>query len=384
MLLFAAGLLCLPGVGFAQAAPATPATVTARGTVKSIAGNTITITTDQGQPLVFEPSDSARLLQLEPGSTDLKSAQTITLADIAVGDRVLVTSKNGDTGPTLTALRIILMKAADLAQKHAAEAADWQKRGSGGLVTAVDSAEGVITITSGSRKIMVLVAPTTIYRRYAAGSVKFEDAQPSTLVQIQPGDQLRVRGDRGGDGGSIQAEEIVSGAFRNISGTIASINVAASSLTIKDLISKKTVTVAISANADLRKLPAQMATMMAARLGPQPAGATPAGATPPAGGTRPAPAPGADASAPGGGRPRGGQMDLASMISRLATTTLAELKPGDALMIVASPTPAAGADTVSAITLLSGVELLLQASPNQTMTLSPWSIGGGMPEGGGL
>jgi len=294
-----------------------------------------------------------------------------------VGDRVLVTSKNGDTGPTLTALRIILMKAADLAQKHAAEAADWQKRGSGGLVTAVDAAAGVITITSGSRKIMVLVAPTTIYRRYAAGSVKFEDAQPGTLAQIQTGDQLRVRGDRGEDGGSIQAEEIVSGAFRNISGTIATINVAASSLTIKDLISKKTVTVAISANADLRKLPAQTATMMAARLHPQPAGATPAS------GARSAAPPAADASASGSGRPRGGQTDLASMIGRLPTTTLAELKPGDALMIVASPTPAAGADTVSAITVLSGVEPILQASPDQTMTLSPWSIGGGMPEGGG-
>src|SRR5580698_8729519 len=60
------------------------------GTVKAVAGNTLTLTTDAGQEVVVSVADGVRVLQLAPGSTDLKTAQTITLADIATGDRVLV------------------------------------------------------------------------------------------------------------------------------------------------------------------------------------------------------------------------------------------------------------------------------------------------------
>ena len=65
------------------------------------------------------------------------------------------------------------------------------------------------------------------------------------------------------------------------------------------------------------------------------------------------------------------------MLSRLPTATLADLKVGDAVMIVASQSEAAGAMT--AVTLLSGVEPILAASPSgaPAMTLSPWNMGGG-------
>jgi hypothetical protein len=58
--------------------------------------------------------------------------------------------------------------------------------------------------------------------------------------------------------------------------------------------------------------------------------------------------------------------------------SLADLKVGDAVMIVASePTP--GSDRVTAVTMLSGVEPILAATPSgaQAMTLSPWNMGGG-------
>ncbi len=74
-------------------------------------------------------------------------------------------------------------------------------------------------------------------------------------------------------------------------------------------------------------------------------------------------------------------MDLSQMLSRLPTETLAGLKVGDAVMIVAT-SPASDTETPMAVTLLAGVDAVLRASPNgQTMTLSPWSLGGG--EGGG-
>jgi hypothetical protein len=66
------------------------------------------------------------------------------------------------------------------------------------------------------------------------------------------------------------------------------------------------------------------------------------------------------------------------MMERLPTGTLADLKTGDAVMIVAFQ-PSPGSNTVTAITLLSGVEPILTANPNGGMDLS-MSLGGG---GGG-
>ena len=84
----------------------------------------------------------------------------------------------------------------------------------------------------------------------------------------------------------------------------------------------------------------------------------------------------------GPGHSAGG--DLSQMLSRLPAQTLADLKVGEAVMIVASEsTP--GSDKVTAVTMLSGVEPILAATPSGTpaMTLSPWNVGGGAPEGGG-
>ena len=389
----ATGVVCAE-IAEAQAPAAAPAPARQIGTVKEISGSNITLKTDAGQQVVVSVADAARILQLAPGSTDLKTAQSATLAEIGVGDRVLVTGKAGDDASTFTASRVILMKSGDVAQKNQMEQADWQKRGAGGLVTAVDA--GTITVSAGAKKMQVQTSGTTKFRRYAADSVKFEDTKQGTLSQIQVGDQLRVRGNKSEDGLSIQAEDIVSGSFRNLAGTIASINAANSSVTLKDLATKKTMTVKVTANSDMRKLPPTAAMMFAARArggagasggasgspaaGQAPAAQSPApgqgGGQPGASGYRTAGGPGA-----GGGAGRAG-MDLSQMLSRLPTETVADLKVGDAVMIVASE-PEPGSANVTAMTLLSGVEPILAATPTGTpaMTLSPWSVGGAAPEG---
>jgi co-chaperonin GroES (HSP10) len=383
----AAGLVA---TAMAQAPAAAPARQI--GTVKAISGNTLTLATDGGAQVSVTVADGARVLQLAPGSTDLKSAQQIVLSDVAVGDRVLVTGKSDDDG-SFTAMRVVLMKSTDIAQKNEAEKADWQKRGSGGLVSAISGS--TLTISAGTRKIQVATTDATKFRRYAGDSVKFEDAKPGTLGQIQVGDQLRVRGNKSEDGSTIQAEEIVSGSFKNLSGTIATINAGAGTLTLKDLTTKKTMTVTVTANSDVRKLPPEMAARFAARQRGQAA----AGGAPQAGGAGGASAHPQGAGAPegagaqAGGPPRGAGMggpgrtaggDLSSMLSRLPTQTLGDFKVGDAVMIVASEN-APGSDKVTAVTMLSGVEPILAATPSgaPAMTLSPWNVGGGAPEGGG-
>jgi hypothetical protein len=363
----------------AQAPAAAPAAAARQlGTVTAVAGNSLTLKTDAGQPVVVSVPDGVRILQLAPGSTDLKTAQSIALKDIAAGDRVLVNGKAGDNAGEFAASRVILMKSSDIAQKHELEQADWQKRGTGGIVSAVDASTGTLTVAAGSRKFTVTTSGKTEFRRYAGDSVKFEDAKPGTLSQILAGDQLRVLGTKSEDGSSVQAEDVVSGSFKNLAGLIATIDTANGTLTLKDLTTKKTVTVAITPNSNVRTLPPQAAAMFAARTK---AGAAGAGGGSPQGAGQ--------AQASGGGRPGGGGRsasgDLSQLVSRLPNKTIADLKVGDAVMIVASqPDPSSA--SVTAVTLLSGVEAILAATPGApSMTLSPWNLGGGegAPEGGG-
>ena len=65
------------------------------GTVTAVSGNGLTLKTDAGQEVTIRVADGAHILQLAPGSTDLKTAQAIELKDIAVGDRVLASGKAG-------------------------------------------------------------------------------------------------------------------------------------------------------------------------------------------------------------------------------------------------------------------------------------------------
>jgi hypothetical protein len=167
---------------------------------------------------------------------------------------------------------------------------------------------------------------------------------------------------------------VVTGSFENLSGVISTVNPAAGTLTLKDLATKKMVTVAMTPKSDLRNIPADAAARFAARSSGAGAGAAGPGAGTAA---RPAAtnagAPGAGAGAAYSGRRAG--FDLSQMLSRLPTQTLADLKPGQAVMIVASQD---GNANPTAITLLSGVEAILSATPagQQPITLSPWNIGG--------
>ncbi len=369
--------LAMPQTMQAQAPVTANHAAPQRGTVKAIDGKTLTLQTDAGQPLVITVSDNARVQRLAAGSTDLKTAESSALADVAVGDRVLVAGSSGDTPNTFNASRVILMKSADIAQKHEAEQQDWQKRGSSGIVNGVDAATGAITVSSGARKLEIKTTPATSFRRYADGSVKFEDAKPGTLAQIQPGDQMLARGVKSDDGGSLQAEEVVSGSFKNLSGTILSIDAATNSVSLKDLVSKRNVTVQITPNTALHRLPAEAAAMFAARTN---AGTHPSGAaSPPA---RSAPG-AAESDRPAAGPRRGGG-DLSQVVARLPAVTLTDLHTGDAVIIVAEQS-SSDAASLTAITLLAGVEPILAASSGgaPAMTLSPWSVGSGSPDAGG-
>lgn len=366
------------GMAFAAQAPAAaatpaPANTSQRGTVKTVDAASFTMATDAGAAVTVNVASTAKILQVPVGSVDLKSAKAIQLSEIAAGDHVLVTGKAGETAGSLNAIRVILMKSADIEQKNAAEQADWKARGAGGIVSSVDTGTGAITLTVGAKKLIVNTTSKTDFRRFAGDSVKYQDAKPGTLAQIQVKDQLQARGAKSEDGTTMQAEEVVSGSFDNLSGLLLSVDATAGKITLKDLATKKVYTVTVTANSDQRKMPLQMATMFAARSsngGAQAGGSGGGAGSGQAAGERPA------GAAAGGGARRSAGGDLSQMIGRLPGSTLADLKTGDAVMVVASePTP--GSTAVTAITLLSGVEPILTANPKGGMDLSGWSMSSG-------
>jgi hypothetical protein len=404
--IFVLGILSLSGPDFLlkcsglvlrQAQGAGQAAVARRiGAVKAINGNAITLTPDSGPDVAVTVQPNARILRIAPGEKDLKNAAPVQLQDLQVGDRVRVRGQASADGTSMAALEVIVIPHSDLQALHEQERQDWQKRGLGGLVSAVDPATGTITISvtslGGKKEIAVHTAKSTVFRRYAPDSVKFDDAKPSTLQEIQAGDQLRARGDRSPDGSQVAAEEIVTGSFRNVAGLVNAVDTSSGTITVQDLLSKKPVQVKITSDSQLHKLPPEMAQRIAARLkGSMPPGTLGAGA--PGSGSASAAgngqqsgtqASGANAggSGMGGGAARpGGAPDLQQMLNRMPAVTIADLHKGDAVLIVTTQGAANGSGT--AITLLSGVEPILQAAPSgsQAMMLAPWSLGGGAPGG---
>jgi len=378
--------LCAAVPGAAQAQPPL---VRQLGTIKTIQGNTIKLTPDDGPDVTVVVKQGARMLRVEPGEKDLSHAVPLDLGDLQVGDRIRVRGQNTPDGKSLVALEVIAIKHLDIQAKRQAEQTDWQKRGIGGLVTAVDAAANTVAVSvraQGVTKTVTLhITPSTTLRRYAAGSVKFDDAKPAPISAIRPGDQLRARGNRSEDGSDMQAEEVVSGTFRNIAGTISTVDPETKTVVIADLLSSKPVTVQVSPQSQLRKLPPEMAQAMAARLrggAGGPGGQSGQGA--PVGTASGPGAPTAGASGRPGGPPAGGPRgDLQQLLLRLPPVTLSDLQKGDAVILVATESGEAG--PVTAITLVGGVEALLTASARSTQafTLSPWALGGGGAAEGG-
>src|SRR6266481_3386078 len=220
-LVMAVALAGVAGV-LAQDTPKPPAKIV--GTVKSVSGTTLNLKADSGADVTVAVPEGARIQRLAPGQ-DLKSATPMQLKEIQVGDRMLVRGQSGANADSLVASSIIVMKQGDVAQKQQQELQDWQKRGAGGIVSAIDAASGTITVAvTPTVSFAVKTSKDTGFLRYAPNSIKFADAQKGTMDQIKAGDQLRARGNRSADSKELTAEEVISGTFRNIAGTVTAVD----------------------------------------------------------------------------------------------------------------------------------------------------------------
>jgi len=325
----------------------------------------------------------------------------ITLSEVGAGDRIVVLGRVAEDQKSIAARVLIVATKADIAQKHERDREEWRRRGIVGTVSAINSETKEITLSVRSRegiKPVVVAAggEKVFFRRYAPDSIKFGDAKASSFAELKPGDQVRALGERNADNTRFTPEEIVSGSFRQLVGTVTSIDAAMNQIVITTQ-DKKPLTVVVNADSNLRRLPPMMAQMMAQRAAGGGDGGSPTGnggrrgdgQSRPAGeGERPvAQGTGGDAGA-GGGTRRGamggggrGGFDAQDMLERMPQLTLAELKPGD--MIAVSSTTGADPTRITAIALLAGVDAIINAMPARPAA-GPARAGGqdlGLPGG---
>ncbi len=310
--------------------------------------------------------------RIPPENPTLAAAVASTLAEIGIGDKILVTGLVADDKKSLPAKTVYLMTKSDISKKQTTEQEKWKTRGVSGKVTAINSQTKEITIGvrsfAGEKPLILTPNEKTIYRRYAEDSVKFSDAKIGNFNEIKVGDQLRAVGNKSDDGLKMTAEEFLTGSFRMVGGKITAIDVAKKEITIKDAQTNKPLVIIVNDGVLLKKFPAEMAQMMALRLG---------GGTPQGGNVTVRPPNTGQPTTPPGGTPRpngqaGGRGEFDDLLNNFPNISLADLKIGDS--IAASSAANATQNRVTAIKLVSGVEAFLNA---------PQAQAGGRGQGGG-
>ena len=358
------------------------------------AAKQIFVKTDAGAVVVVAVADSTRIVKNPPGESKLDKSAPYTLAEIAAGDRLLALGRLSDDGKTLASPRAVVVNTkADIDRKRESERAEWQARGVVGVVSAVNAETKEITINTrtpeGPKPVVVAAGgPAVKLRRYAPDSIKFADAKPSTFEEVKAGDQLRAKGERTADGAKLTAEEVVTGTFRTTLGTVKAVDAAKNEITVEQASDKKPLTVVVRPDSVLKQFPADLAAMMGGGAG------GPGGA--PGGGQRVVVQGGPGGAPPAGGQGAAGQggaggpvrrmMDPQQMLERLPPVTLAELKPGQ--MIVVSSTVGADPTRVTAIQLVYNVEPIIAMMSRRPGGGGPGGPGGGMggaaAAGGGM
>jgi hypothetical protein len=337
------------------------------GVVTKLQTGSLTLHTDAGPDLLVEIGDGVSFLRVPPGATNLSTATKITASDISTGDRVLVRGRVSEDQKSIIATAVIVMTKLDLASAREAERLDWQRRGIGGTVQAVNPETKEITVMSppapsapgnSTHALSIVLRADAVLLRYAPDSVKFSDAKPSAFEQIKVGDQLRALGTKTEDGSRFTAEKVVSGTFRNLGVTVVSVDPQNRAIAAKDLASAEPILVRTNADSKLHHLPPSAARALAALN---------------SGGTS-----GGKSENEPGAEP----LDVQQMLEHAPALDLGEIKPGDPLIVVS--TEGAKPSEVTAIDILADVAPILAARPKgrNLAVLGSWSLSMNGGEGG--
>jgi hypothetical protein len=313
----------------------------------------VIVTTAAGNQVTVTLSDRTVFMRIPPGEKTKDKFIKINPTDFGVDDSVFARGRMTDDRKSMPALEFYVMSKGDIAQQREREREEWRKRGIAGTISAINADTKEITIDSrsadGPKPVAIATTAETKFRRYAPDSVRFSDAKASAIGELKVGDQLRALGNT--NGAKFSADEIVTGSFQTIGGAITEVNAEKQEIKINDVQSKQPVTIVVSKDSLMRRLTPELLTAL---LPPQP-GAKPV--------TNAAPAKGSG--------------DLQEMFDQLPALSLAELKPGESILI--SSTKGADPARVTAIAVVGGVGPLLQNSQGgrpAAVSLGAMSLGG--------
>ena len=310
----------------------------------------VTVTTAAGSQVVVTLSDRTVYMRIPPGEKTKDKFIKITASDFAVGDSVFARGRMTDDRKSMPALEFYVMSKGDIAEKKERERNEWSQRGIAGTVSAINADTKEISVDTrtpeGPKPITVATSADTKFRRYAPDSIRFNEAKAGSFADVKAGDQLRALGTKSADGNRFTPEEIVTGSFQTITGSITEIDAGKNEIKIKDSQSQQPVTIVVGKESSMRRLTPEMITALSP----------------------------AKPDAPK--TPAKGSGDLQEMFDQLPTFTLQELKPGDSILISSSK----GADParVNAIAVVSGVGPLLQNQSGRATasSLGAMSLGG--------
>jgi hypothetical protein len=365
-------LLVVAAAAFAQTPGPSPAPQISGviGEVKAIdaATNQMQVRSDNGVIATVGFNDKTQYKRMALGAKTLTGATDVTLADVGQGDRIWARWRPGADQKTTPAAQLVIMSKADLAKKQQQEKAEWQKRGVSGIVASVNPSTQEIIVSSRSlmgqpTNIIIPVNEKVLMRRYPPDTIpKYSEAKPGKFEEVKVGDQLRALGDKSADGTRMTAEEVVFGTFKIAGGTVTAIDVASNQIRMTDLATKKPLTINFKPDTVIRRLPEGGGMMLMGGMGGPggPGAGRPQGQTQGAQGQKPQGAggpPGAGSGGPQGPR-MGGGGNMADMLERLPIISLNELKVGDVILL--SSLPGADPTQLTAISLVTGVQPLLQ------------------------
>lgn len=316
------------------------------GDVLSIdpAAGRVLLKTEDGREVAALFNDKTDFLRVLPGQTNLSGAERVTLADIAVGDKVMARGRESADKSSVAARQLIVMSKAAIVSRQERDREEWRRRGVSGRVAELNPGTKEIKLAApsanGTGSLTLVATEKTVFRRYAPGSVKFSDAAPSAFAELKVGDQLRALGEKSADGTRFTPEEVVSGSFRMVGGPVTALNAEAGEITIKNIPTGQPLTIVVSKDSLLRRIPPEVIASLASKKA-------------------------------------GGEVQEA--FAGFPSVTVADLKVGE--MILANAAAGAGESKVTAVLLATGVGPLFaqpqQPRPNRALQ----NIGVGLPAG---
>lgn len=346
-----------------------------QGDLVSISESKLVVKTKDGDVDVIV-SDKTDYKKMPPENLKFSAAVAAEKENLMVGDKVVASGFLAEDKKSMPARTVYLISNRELAQKNAKETERWATRGISGRVASVNPSSNQVTIEvrglMNTTSVVVTPKADALFKRYKQDSVKYSEAVESTISDVKPGDMLRAVGDRGADGTTFTAEEVLTGAFQTVAGTVKSVDAATNEVVVTQAGTTTDVTITITPNSAVKRFPEEMAQRMAGagQMGP---GAGPGGQ----GGIRPAGGGNPNAGAPGGERPAGAgpggpgrgmggggaRGGIDDMFERFPAISIADLKPGDVIAVSSSKNANGG--KINAIKLLAGVGPFLQAAQMQ-------------------